>query len=33
MGLLDEFLSSLTGGEALPAAVRKEIAQALALRG
>ena len=30
MGLLDEFLSSLTGGESLPAAVRKEIAQALA---
>jgi cellulose synthase operon protein C len=30
MGLLDEFLSTLTGGEALPAAVRKEIAQALA---
>ena len=30
MGLLDDFLSTLTGGEALPAAVRKEIAQALA---
>jgi GTP-binding protein EngB required for normal cell division/tetratricopeptide (TPR) repeat protein len=30
MGLLDEFLSTLTGGESLPGAVRKEIAQALA---
>ena len=30
MGLLDELLSSLTGGESLPEAVREEIAQALA---
>ena len=30
MGLLDELLSTLTGGEALPEAARKEIAEALA---
>jgi GTP-binding protein EngB required for normal cell division/Flp pilus assembly protein TadD len=30
MGLLDQLLSTLTGGESLPEAVRKEIAQALA---
>jgi Flp pilus assembly protein TadD/GTP-binding protein EngB required for normal cell division len=30
MGLLDELLSTLTGGESLPEVVRKEIAQALA---
>jgi GTP-binding protein EngB required for normal cell division/Flp pilus assembly protein TadD len=29
MGLLDELLSTITGGEALPEAARKEIAQAL----
>ena len=30
MGLLDDILSTLTGGQSLPEAVRKEIAQALA---